>query len=158
MPLPTKVKKFLDKADIDYEVLNHKTVFTAFDKSQTLKLPEKIIGKTLVMKIDKEISLALIPANCNLDLKKFKKITKGKKVDFASEKLIKQKLKGVRLGAIPPFGVLWKIKTFVEKSLLKQKNIIVNAGDHNCSLKFSPSVLKKLIPNLIIGNFSKPKK
>ena len=71
---------------------------------------------------------------------------------------MKNQLKGVKVGAIPPFGNLWDFSTFVDKSLTLQPKIIVNGGDHNFSIKISPAVFKKLIPDLIIGNFSKFRK
>lgn len=158
MPISSKIKKFLDDKGVKYDLVEHKKVFTAFDKSQTLKLPEKIIVKTLVMKTDKNICLAAIPANRILDLKAFKKITKSKKVGFVSEKIIKQKLKGIKIGAIPPLGSLWNIKTYFDKSLLKEKKLIMNGGSYNLSIMLSPSQVKKIEPELIIGNFTKAKK
>jgi hypothetical protein len=50
MAIPKKIINFLEKAKVKYEIIKHKTVFTAFDKSQTLKVPEKIVGKTLILK------------------------------------------------------------------------------------------------------------
>ena len=155
MPIPKKIINFLEKSNIKYESIKHRTVYTAFDKAQTLRVPQKIIGKTLIVRFDKNVALLLISANKNLDKNKFKKITKTKKVDFVSERIIKNKLKGVKVGVIPPFGNLWRLPTFIDAQLLTQSKIIVNGGDYNWSIKISPANLKKLIPDLIIGSFSK---
>ena len=149
---------FLKKAKVKYELIKHRTVYTAQDKAATLKVKPNIIGKTLVLKIDKRISVVLIPANKNLDKNKFKKVAKAKNLDFISERIMKNQLKGVKVGAVPPFGNLWGLPTFVDKSLTLQPKIIVNSGDHNWSIKISPSVFKKLVPGLVIGTFSKAKK
>lgn len=158
MAIPQKVIKFLEKAQIKYEPIKHRTVYTAFDKSQTLKVPQKIVGKTLVIKLDKNPVLVLIPANKNLDKQKLKKIAKVKKVDFPKEAWIKKNLKGVKVGTLPPFGNLWGLVTFVDKSVMANPKIIINAGDYNWSIKINTTALKKLIPNLVIGNFGKIKK
>lgn len=157
MGIPQKIINFLDKSKVKYKILEHKTVFTAFDKSQTLKVSPKIIGKTLVLKIDKELFLILIGANKFLDLKKLKKKIHGEKIDFASEKLIKNKIKGVKVGAIPPFGNLWKMQTLVDNSLKREKKIILNSGDWNFSIEISPKALEKLVPDLVWVNISKRK-
>jgi Ala-tRNA(Pro) deacylase len=157
MAIPRKITNFLEKAKIKYEIIKHKTVFTAFDKSQTLKVPEKIVGKTLVLKANNSLFFVLIPANKNLDLKKIKKKIGKEKVELASERLIKNKIKGVKLGAIPPFGNLWRCQTFVDTSLKKEKEIILNGGDWNFSIKMSPKEFKKLIPDIVFGSFSKKK-
>lgn len=158
MPIPKKILKFLEKSKIKYELIKHRTVYTAFDKAMTLKIPEKIIGKTLILKKDRDLILVLIPANKNLDIQKFKKVAKSKKIDFVSEKIIKEKFKGVKVGAIPPFGNLWSFPTFVDRSLFNQPKIIINSGIYDFSIKISPKVFKKLIPDLVIGNFSKARK
>lgn len=156
MPIPKKIINFLEKNKIKYEAIQHRTVYTAIDKAKTLKVPEKIIGKTLILKIDSNLVIALIGANKNLDLKKFKKITKGKKIDFTTEKLIKNRLKGVKVGAIPPFGSLFGLKTYIDNSLLKEKEVILSGGDYNVSIKIKKEHLKKL--DFIKGNFTKPRK
>lgn len=157
MSIPKKVLNFLKKAKIKYEILKHKTVFTAFDKAKTLKVRENIIGKTLIVKSARDLFFFLIPANKNLSLKKIQKKL-GKKIELASEKVIKNKIKGVKLGAIPPFGILWKMKTFIDNSFKKEKEIIINSGDWNFSFKINPKDLIKTIPDLVWGNFSEKKK
>ncbi|XOB41873.1 MAG: aminoacyl-tRNA deacylase [Candidatus Nealsonbacteria bacterium] len=158
MAIPQKVIKFLEKAKVKYEPVKHKTVYTAHDKAATLRVPEKIVGKTLVMKFDRNVDLVLIPANKNLDKVKFKKVAKAKNVDFVKEAWMKKNLKGVKVGAIPAFGNLFKLPTFVEKSLLRNPKIILNSGDYNFSIKISSINFKKLIPGLITGSFGKAKK
>jgi len=158
MAIPKKLIKFLDENKIKYEPIQHRTVYTAYDKAQTLRVPQKIIGKTLVLKIDKNLAIALIPANKNLDKVKFRKITKAKKIDFVSEKIIKNKFKGLKVGAIPPFGNLWRSPTFIDKPLMNQTKIIVSGGDYNWSIKITPAILKKKIPDLVIGSFSKARR
>jgi len=153
--IPQKLIKFLEKAKVKYEPIEHRIVYTAFDKAQTLKVSEKIVGKTLILKTDKEIFIALIATNKNLDTNKLKKIAKAKKIGFVSEKVIKNKFKGVKVGAIPPFGNLFKLKTFIDNFLLKQPKVIINGGDYNWSIKISGASLKKIIPDLMKGSFSK---
>ena len=176
MAIPKKVINFLEKGKVKYEIIKHRTVYTAFDKAKTLKVPEKIVGKTLILKTDGKLAIVLIPANRNLDKGKIKKLLKAKKVELASERLIKNKLKarlpryakhcgqGVKVGAIPPFGFqpahhpTRKILTFIDKSLLKNPKIIVNGGNYNFSIKISSNQLKKILPDAIFGNFSEKKK
>ena len=198
MAIPKKVINFLEKGkalpaaclpdrqgrQVKYEILKHRTVYTAFDKAKTLKISEKMVGKTLVLKMDGKLTVVLIPANKNLDLQKFKKLAKAlpaaclpdrqgrqvKKIDFASERLIKNKFKarlpryakhcgqGVKVGAIPPFGNLWGLRTFIDNFLMREKEIILNSGDYNFSIKISSNQLKKILPDAIFGNFSEKKK
>lgn len=158
MKIPAKVERFLSAAKAKYESIEHRTVYTAYDKAATLKVPEKIIGKTLVLKIDSGYALALIPANKNLDKNKLRKTAKAKKVDFVKEAWMRKNLKGMKIGAVPPFGNLFKVKTFVDTVLLNNPKIIVGSGVHEISIKIAPGTLKKIVPDLIVGSFSAAKK
>ncbi len=168
MAIPAKILNYLNKSKIKYDLAKHKIVYTAYDKAATLKVPEKTICKTLIVKTDKTYNLVLIPANKNLDKIKFKKILNNeqkktggkiaKTIDFATELWIKKNIKGIKLGAIPPFGKLWKLPVFIEKTLLKEREIVVNSGDHRWSIKIDLNNFKKAIPDLIAENFSQAKK
>ena len=169
MPIPKKIINLLEEKKAKYEIIKHKTVYTAFDKSKTLKEKNNIIGKTLVLKISsKEMVIVLIPGDKNLDKVKIKKIINlqrkkedkkiVKKIEFASERLMKGRLKGMKMGAVIPFGTLFKTLTFVNKSLLNKKRIIVNSGCHNHSIAIKGKDLEKIVPDLISGSFAKPRK
>ena len=169
MAISKKVIKFLDKSGAKYEIINHRTVFTAFDKSRTLKQKTNIVGKTLVLKISsKEMVVVLIPGDKNLDKVKIKKIINlqkkkagskiVRKIEFASERLMKNRLKGMKMGAVAPFGVLFKVPTFVNKSLLNKKKIILNSGRHDQSIVIKGTDFEKIVTDLIKGSFAKPRK
>jgi Ala-tRNA(Pro) deacylase len=165
MAVPKKITKYLDSADVKYEIIQHRIVYTAYDKAETLKIPAKQVGKTLVVKINGGFAFVLIPASRNLDKGKFKKVVnqwrkkKGEKVikniNFVKEAWMKKKLVGVKIGAVPPFGNLWGLPTFAERAIMKNPKIIIPAGNYQESIKITPADFKKLVPDLIIGNFSK---
>ena len=86
MPISKKLINFLKKNKIKFKEIKHKKVFTAFDKAKTLKLPEKLVGKTLVLKINGNYIILLLSANKNLDKAKFK----SKARDFLEDALIQR--------------------------------------------------------------------
>jgi Ala-tRNA(Pro) deacylase len=147
MAVPKKIINFLEKSKVKHEIIKHRKVYTAFDKSQTLKVSPKIVAKTLILKADKNLIFILIPADRKLDFRKAKKL--GKKVNLATERLIKNKIKGVKVGAVPPFGSLWKIPTIADSSFKREKEIILNSGDWEYSIKVSPKDLERLISDLV---------
>ncbi|HRY52746.1 MAG TPA: YbaK/EbsC family protein [Candidatus Portnoybacteria bacterium] len=163
------IQKFLDLNKTKYEVIEHKTVYTAFDKAATLRAKPQEVGKTVVVSLDnKEYALGLIPSNKNLDKKKvlliFNKLRAKnkeknyKKIDFAKEQWMKKSFKGVALGATPPLGELYKLPFFIDNALTKPSKIVVNGGAYEVSLKLSPANLIKLNQNSLKGSFSMAKK
>lgn len=162
--LPKKIQKFLEKSEVKFEILSHKKVFTALDKAATLKVKARTVGKTIVVKFDSSYGLVLIPAHRRVNLQKLRTainkerrkegLKPVKKVKIVPEKWIKQNLKGVKEGAVPPFGTLWKLPTFVEKALMREKHIILHAGHHRLSIRLKPKDLLKLLPGIAVNILS----
>lgn len=156
MKPPKKVLSYLDKNKIKYTLVEHKTVYTAYDVAQTLKLKLQEIVKTLLVKVDGKLALAVLPASARLDLKKLKAVAKAKKVELPKEGVMKTKLSIVP-GALTPFGPLYELPVYLDKNLLKQKAVLVGSGSFEFSLKMSPSALVKVV-SPVAGAFSAKKK
>lgn len=163
--LSKTIQKFLEANKIKYEAIEHRTVYTAFDKAATLRAKPAEVGKTVIVSFDGKFhALGLIPANKNLDKKKvliaFNKLRvkagekKYKKIDFAKEQWMKANIKGVRIGTTPPFGPLYKLPFFIDNALIKPSKIIVNGGEYELSIKLSPASLVKLDKNTMKSIFS----
>ena len=169
MAILKSLQNLLEKNKVKHEIIDHKTVYTALDSAETQHIKPQEVVKTLIMKIDsKKYVLALISANKNLDKKKLlKEINKWlkteeekavKTVEFAKEAWMKKNIKG-KIGATVPFGSLEKMTTFIDKSLLKNKDLIINTGDYNKSIKLATKKFIEL-EDTVKGIFSeaKPKK
>lgn len=167
MAILKKLLNLLEKGKVKYELLKHKTVFTAADLAATLRIKPREVVKTLVVKVGaKDYVLALLPADKKLDLERFKKAVNAwlkkigkkpvEKIELASERWMKKNISG-QVGATPPFGSLFKLPTFVDRALLRTKKIIIQAGDYSQSLRIPTKQLEK-IEKFIKGSFSRVKK
>ena len=163
MAIPKKIINFLEKSKAKYEIVEHRKVFTAYDKAATLRMPEKISIKTLVIRTSpplKEFALVNISADKNLDKEKLKKkiniLRKKeggkavKKIDFVTEKWVKSNLKGMKPGAMPPFGNLYGMEVFVAETLTVNKTIAFNAGSHTELIKLAYKDFQKLVEPTVI--------
>lgn len=166
MAISKSVLNYLDKNKYKYEVVEHKTTYTAWDKAQTEKVKPQEIAKTLVMKADNEYVLALVPSNRNLDkIKLLKLINAGKKkrgektakkIDFAKEAWMKKNIPG-KVGAVPAFKGLIKLEIYLDNLLAKNKKMQIGSGEYTASIKINTSqYIKTESPTK--GSFSKSKK
>ena len=134
MPIPKKVSAYLKKANKQFEAVTHKTVYTAYDLAHTLRTDLKAIAKALVIKTDKAYLIAVVPASARVDLKKLKTALGVKKISIPDEKVM-VKVFNVKPGAITAFGKLHDVETIVDKSLLKAKDVILQAGSFTDSVR-----------------------
>jgi Cys-tRNA(Pro) deacylase len=157
MKIPAKVLNFLKKNKIKHEMLEHRTVFTAYDLAQTLKRKLNEVVKTLVVKIDKDHALVVLPASHQVDFKALKKVTGAKKVDIDRENVM-IKLFKVKPGAISPFhGPLHKLPVYVDKAVMKAQKAVVQAGSFESSLHMKTKDLLKVVEGKLV-NFAKKRK
>jgi Ala-tRNA(Pro) deacylase len=166
MAISKKITGFLDKNKYKYQIIEHRTTYTAWDVAQTEHVKPQEIAKALVLKLDGNYAVALVPANKNLDKQKFLKVynaiqkkndlKSAKKVEFAKEVWMKKSLPG-KVGATPPFSGLLKIAIFADKGLMKNKKVYLNSGEYEFSFLISVSeYLKKEKP--VLGVFGAKKK
>lgn len=162
MAIAKKISGFLEKKGYKFQVVDHKTTFTAWDVAQTEKIKPGDVVKALVLKGNNDYFVALVPADKKLDKAKFLKFINGirkkaqekvyPKIDFAKEVWMKKNLPG-KLGAIPPFSELLKIAVYADKLLSKKKFIFLGSGDYAASLRISAKQYFK-IENPSRGSFS----
>ena len=159
---PQKLAKYLEKAGVKHNILEHKTVYTAYDTAVTMGKKLNEVAKTLLVAADKDYYLVLLPADNNLDFKKLAKdISKatGKKiksVKIPGEKVMEKLLK-VKAGAMSAFGGLHKLPVVMEKKLAKAKKAVFASGSFNHSVEMAVKDFVKL-ENAMLGNFGIKKK
>jgi len=150
------LEKLLKDTKTRYKTIEHKVVFTAHDAAQTTKKKLNEIAKVVLIKADKDLVLIVLPAGKYVDLVGVKKALKAKKVSMAKEKDIQRYLK-TKVGLLHPFGNLYKIKTLLDNSITKSKNIIASAGSYTESVELAIKDFEKLIQP-IKGSFSQSKR
>lgn len=126
-----KLKEFLDKLNIHYSSIPHSTAYTAQGIAAVTHISGKELAKTVIVKLDDELVMAVLPASHQVDLDSIKTATNAKMAATASEREFREKFPDCETGAMPPFGNLYNMKVFVEESLTKDVEIAFNAGSHN---------------------------
>lgn len=145
MKIPAKVTNYLNKHNVKYDVVKHKTVYTAYDLAQTLKRKLNEVVKTLVIKVDKGHALVILPASHQVDFKALKKAIGAKLVDIDKENVM-AKLFKVKPGAVSPFhGPLHKLPVYVDKTVVKLQKAVVQAGSFENSLHLKTKDLLKAL-------------
>jgi len=125
-----KLKAFLDDNNVKYVTINHSRAFTSQEIASSAHVSGKEFAKTVMIKIDDEMAMAVLPASYQVDFKLLNEIFKGQKVELATESEFKDLFPDCEVGAMPPFGHLYDMDVYVAEALRKNKEIVFNAGSH----------------------------
>ena len=134
MSIPTRLIEFLNQSKVRYEVLHHPEAFTAQELAAVEHVKGKNHAKVVMVKADSEKLMAVLPADHRVDLEKFKEIT-GKLAALATEAEFKTLFPDCAVGTMPPFGDLYNVPTYVDKSLTGDEFIVFEAGTHQDAIK-----------------------
>jgi len=144
MPL-NKVRAFLDEHHIKYVVISHSKAYTAQGIAAIAHIPGQELAKTVIVKLDGALAMAVLPASYQVDLLALKKATGVADACLASEREFKQHFLDCETGAMPPFGNLYGIPVYVDKSLAGDPEIAFNAGTHLELIRMSCTDFVKLV-------------
>jgi Ala-tRNA(Pro) deacylase len=136
MPLK-KLKAFLESGGIKYEVIRHPEAFTAQEIAAATHIPGKQLAKTVILKVDDEMAMAVLPASHMVDFDLLKKAVGASTVEMVREQEFEKLFPDCEVGAMPPFGNLYGLEVFVAESLAEEGEIAFNAGSHKELVKMS---------------------
>jgi Ala-tRNA(Pro) deacylase len=129
MPLST-LREFLDSHHIKYMVISHSLAYTAQGVAALAHVSGKRLAKTVIVKIDGILAMAVIPASCHVDPDRLRTLTGAQNVEIATELEFKDAFPDCETGAMPPFGNLYDMAVYADASLAENEEITFSAGTH----------------------------
>jgi len=140
-----KLKEFLDSQKIEYVTINHSLAYTAQRIAASAHISGKDIAKTVVIKADGKLIMAVLPASCKINLDLLKIALKANSMEISSEKEFGALFPDCELGAMPPFGNLYGMAVYVAEKLTHDEEIAFNAGSHRELIKLSYKDFERLV-------------
>ena len=140
-----KLKDFLDRNNIKYDTIMHTPSYTAQEIAASAHISGKELAKTVLVKIDGNMTMVVLPASQKIDLGLLKKVVGADTVELAGEQEFEGRFPDCEVGAMPPFGNLYGMDVFVADKLTKDEEIAFSAGSHTELIKLSYKDYEKLV-------------
>lgn len=123
-----------------FETFEHKPVTTSQEAASirtgyTLDQGAKaIILRVKKSNTEKYFAQFIVPGSVRINSKLVTKLLEAKNIRFATKDELSKLTNGIEIGGVPPFGNLFKLPVYLDKSLLSHEKIIFNAGDRSFSI------------------------
>ena len=140
-----KLRRFLDEKKIKYVTISHSLAYTAQEIAASAHIHGKLLAKTVIVRIGSELAMAVLPANFRVDLKKLGMACGTTGVDLAEEEEFADRIGECALGAMPPFGNLFDMAVWVDRTLAEDEEIVFNAGSHTELIRLSYKDFARLV-------------
>ena len=143
--LAKSLRDYLDQRKIKYITITHSRAFTAQEVAQSAHIPGGMLAKTVVVFIDGAMAMAVVPSNHRVRLEDLRELTHSDDVRLAHEYEFKLRFPDCEAGAMPPFGNLYDMSTYVSPDLAAEGEIAFNAGSHTELIKMSWADYERLV-------------
>lgn len=144
--MPTqKLKKYLDEQNIKYITLSHSEAYTAQEIAATAHVKGDEFPKTVILKVDGKLVMAVLPASYKIDFNALESLGLGQNVRLANEMEFKDNFPECEVGAMPPFGNLYDMPVYASESLMRNKEIAFNSGNHKELIKMETKDFVNLV-------------
>lgn len=137
MPILAQLREFLDANKVSYSVHSHPTAYTAQEIAALSHVKGRALAKVVMVKAGANLVMLVLPADHKVDVARVKAVLGVKDVRLAQEAEFSAVFPGCEVGAMPPFGNLFGLPVYADRSLEKDEAIVFNAGTHTLTAKMA---------------------
>lgn len=130
------IQHFLEHHHIPYISINHPPSYSAQEVAAAAHVSGKKMAKAVIVKINGSLAMIVLPAKDYVNFSQLRKLISSDNITLALEDDFKNAFPECELGAIPPFGNLYGMATFVSKAL-SHDDIIFSSGSHTELVKMN---------------------
>jgi Ala-tRNA(Pro) deacylase len=149
-----KLEALLDNKHIGYEKHVHPPTYTAQRLADVEHISGYKVAKPVVVRTRKGYAICVLPAPKQLDIDKVAELIDDPTVRLASESEMGDLFPDCELGAEPPIGSMFGMRTIMDESLREDEHILMQAGSHTEAIRTRRADWEQLC-NPIIGWISR---
>ncbi len=137
------IRRLLESRQIDFRELHHEPTYTSEEAARVRGEELRHGGKALLMKVNNDFSLFVLPAERRVHSAMIRKQLGAKKMRFATPEELQQLTAGegrpgLVPGSVPPFGEpILPFPLYVDSGIRENERIAFNAGSLNDSVIMS---------------------
>jgi Ala-tRNA(Pro) deacylase len=140
-----KLKDYLDKNRVTYVSIRHSTAYTASAVAASAHVKGKNLAKTVIVKLDGKLTMAVLPAKYRVDLEALRAASLSGSAELATEEEFAKTFPTCEEGAMPPFGNLYGVPVYVDRTLAEDEEIAFNACSHSELIQLPYETFARLV-------------
>src|SRR5262245_26104214 len=111
------VHKFLQQRSVPFQMLDHAPTYAAQRLAQVMHVSGAEVAKVVLLRADDGFVLAVLPATRSVNIDRVGELVGAARIKLASERECGVCFPDCELGALPPFGSKYGLRTLVDRSL-----------------------------------------
>lgn len=129
MSIAASVERHLQHLGVKYDVIPHRHTSNSSYSAQAAHVPGEQLAKCVMLEDDRGYVMAIVPATRKVDLGALHRRL-GRELGLATESELAGLFVDCELGAMPPLGDAYGVDAIVDKSLVNNRDVYFESGDH----------------------------
>jgi Ala-tRNA(Pro) deacylase len=140
-----KLEAYLHEQRVPFKRQQHSVAFTAQEVAASEHLPDDMVAKVVMVFADADMVMLVLPASHHIDLTKVAVALGAKNAWLADEHEFATVFPDCDIGAMPPFGNLYDVPVYVDRTLTKDETIVFQAGTHTDTIRMGYANYARLV-------------
>jgi len=155
MAIASKLENYLQQREVEFQVVTHPHSEYSMETAEKAHVHGDALAKGVLVKDDDGYLLVVLPSDYHIELATLHKLL-GQEVAMVGEASLAEVFSDCELGAVPPIGMAYGVKTIWDpkSSLGKQDEVFFEAGDHQSLVQMSGVQFHELMAPAERGEFS----
>lgn len=157
MTCKERLEAYLRENGVPYQSQHHARAITAQEVAATEHVPGRMFAKTVIVLPDDEANMVMLvlPAPYHVNPLKASAALRAKDVHLADEERFADAFPDCEVGAMPPFGNLYDVPVYTDRTLVEDETIVFRAGTHTDTMSVSYADFEKLV-RPTVADFADP--
>jgi Ala-tRNA(Pro) deacylase len=156
MTCKRRLEDYLRGNEIPYQVQHHPRAITAQEVAATEHVPGRLFAKTVMVSIDGgEMIMLALPAPYHVNPEKAAAALGAPEARLADEERFAETFPDCEVGAMPPFGNLYGVPVYVDRTLTNDETIVFRAGTHADTMSVAYADFERLVEPAV-ADFTDP--
>lgn len=144
-----RLEKYFRDNGVKFQAMTHPTVYTAQEVAAEQHVPGKQVAKVVMVQAEGEMVMLVLPASSRIDFQKLSSALGKKGPHLAKEEEFERVFPDCEVGAMPPFGNLYNVSVYVDRSLTEDSEIVFQAGTHTETMKVRFADYERLVKSQV---------
>lgn len=145
-----RLEAYLREQGVRYEVTPHPEAYTAQEVAAVEHVPGRQFAKVVIADADGTQVMLVLPAAARVDLVRLRTALGAQVVRLAREEEFVARFPDCEAGAMPPFGHLYDIPLYMDRSLADQTRLVFNACSHRETIALATADYRRLANPTVI--------
>ena len=155
MTMSMLLREHLDNEGVSYQHHVHPEAYTSQEAAQALHVPGREMLKSVILVADDKLVMAVLAAKDVANLEALRREIGCRTLYLATEDEFIDAFPTCQVGAMPPFGSLFKLPTYCEVTLSRNRDVEFNAGSHHDTIRMSFADFQRMVKPILV-RFAEP--